>query len=335
MTKPFLAYTLGLLLLVISSLSIFFGEVPWTMVWQGALDRLYGLSNAWNPLIDERLPRFIVLLSTGASLAVSGAVMQALFHNPLASPSILGISCGGCLCIVIVFILGWNIHYPYAIPIAAFGGSLGTLLLIYLLSSYFRGTSSLNSLLLMGIALSTLLLSVQSALLYAMRDQWQLIQTLTEWEAGSTLDRNWKHVHMQFPLACIGLLVCWRYRREIDILSLGEEESLNLGVDVSTVRWRLFLCVAILTAGSLAAVGSIAFFGLILPHILRYFNGPSNLHLIPLCIIVGASSLVGLDFLLRLLQIQAFSIGNISAILGALFFILLLMGRQSVTENLN
>jgi iron complex transport system permease protein len=110
----------------------------------------------------------------------------------------------------------------------------------------------------------------------------------------------------------------------MNVLSLGEEEALNLGVDVPRVRWRLFLCVALLTGGALAAVGMIAFFGLILPHIMRALNGPNHRQLIPLCALGGAAALAALDLFLRVFTLYSFSIGNLSAIIGGCFFLLLL-----------
>ncbi len=293
------------------------------------MQRLFGNSTVWNPLLDERLPRLLVLLCTGASLAVSGAVLQSLFHNPLASPSILGMSCGGSLLVTVAFMMHWHLSHPYSIPLAAFGGCLATLLLVYSLSRR-NGEVQIATLILTGIAVSTLLLAIQGALTYALRDRWQLIQTLTEWEAGSTADRNWKHVHMQLPLTLIGLWGCWRYREEINILALGEEEAKNLGVEVAKVRWRLFLCISLLTGGALAAVGLIAFFGLVLPHVIRRISGADNRSLIPHNILAGSAALLFLDVFLRTFGIQSFSIGNISTIIGGLFFLLLLteMGSE-------
>lgn len=322
--KPFLIFAL----ILTSFGTLFFGATPWQLVWTGALERLQGLSDTWNPLLDERLPRLIVILCTGASLAVSGAVMQALFNNALASPNVLGISCGGSLCVVIAFVLGLHEQYPFVIPVAAFIGSLATLLFVYFLSRS-NGNMDLNTLILTGIAISTLLISIQAATMYALRDHWMLIQSLTEWEAGSTCDRSWRHVHMQLPLTLIGLFGCWHYRGEIDLLALGEEEASNLGVEVEQVRWRLFLCVALLTGGALAAVGLIAFFGLVLPHLVRYIQGPSNRQLITLCIVMGALSFSLMDLLLRFFEVHALSIGNVSAILGGFFFIILLRRSRS------
>lgn len=308
--------------------TLLMGETPWEIVWTGIKQRASGGPWQWNPLLDERLPRLIVILCTGASLAVSGAVMQALFHNPLASPSVLGITSGGSLVVVFVFIFGWHNNYPFLLPMSAVGGCFMTLLVVYSLSQS-PGNSSLQTLILSGIAISTVLMATQSAIIYAYRDHWQLIQTLTEWEAGSTADRGWHNVHMQLPLTLIGLTGCWAYRNEMNILALGEEEAKNLGVEVDTVRWRLFLCIALLTGGAIAAVGIIAYFGLVLPNLIRRTQGPDNRSLIPLCIIIGSTLLLALDLFLRFFSIHTFSIGNISAIIGGGFFLTLLFNRKT------
>jgi iron complex transport system permease protein len=253
--------------------------------------------------------------------------MQSLFQNPLASPSVLGITVGGCLLVVPIFILQWHIDYPFAVPLSAFIGSFFTLLLVYGLARR-DGQVHMTRLILTGIAISTLFLSIQCAILYSLRDNWQLIQLVTEWEAGSTADRNWRHVHMQLPLTLVGLWGCWHYRREVNILSLGQEEALNLGVDVSKVRWRLFLCVALLTGGAIAALGIIAFLGLVMPHLIRRLQGYDTTHLIPLCMLGGAIALASTDIILRFFQIHFLSIGNVSAIIGGIFFLSLLLGKR-------
>lgn len=301
------------------------GDVPWNSVWEGVLERFQGTATRWNPLLDERIPRLIVLLFTGAALAVSGTVTQALFQNPLASPSVLGISSGGFLAVIPLFLTQWHTSLPFAVPLAAFIGCLGTLLIVYSLARR-DGQIQMSTLILTGIAISTLLLAIQGAVLYAFRDNWQLIQMIAEWEAGSTSDRNWKHVHMLLPLALIGIFGCWTYRKELNLFSLGDEEALNLGVDVPKVRWRLFLSVALLTAGALAAIGIIPFYGLMIPHILRKINGADCIRLIPYSIIYGALILTCTDALLRMFDIHTLSIGNVSALLGGFFFLALLIG---------
>lgn len=329
MKKSFypISILLFLLLLFASCMTLMWGDSSLDQVWQSALYRIQGTSVDWNPLLDERLPRLFVLICTGASLAVAGTVTQSLFQNPLASPSVLGIPAGGSLLVVIVFILELHHKFPYAIPISAFIGCLGTLLLVYGLSRH-KGSVEMTHMVLTGIAVSTLVITIQSSIIYAFRDRWHIIQTLTEWEAGSTADRSWSHVHMQLPLTIFGLLGCLLYKKEINIMAFGEEEAKNLGVDVGKVRWRLFLCVSLLTSGAIAAVGSIAFFGLILPHLIRRFTGPDNRSLIPLSVLAGSAVLTSIDVVLRFFSLHAFSIGNISAIIGGLFFLCLLFSNR-------
>lgn len=307
--------------------TLLLGDTSWNVVWEGFLQRLHGTDASWNALLDERLPRLLVLLCTGASLAVTGAVMQALFQNPLASPMVFGLSAGGSLAAIAVFILGWHLAYPFTLPIAAILGCLGALLTVFSLSKR-HGTADNNSLILSGIALSTVLMAIQGAIMYALRNHWEFVSTFTEWEAGSSSDRSWLHVHLQLPLTLIGLWGCLYYRQELNLLTLGDEEAANLGVEVAQVRWRLFLCVCILTGGALAAMGLIAFFGLVLPHILRRLVGPDNRILIPGCVAVGGPVLVSLDLLLRLLHVQSISLGSVTALLGGIFFLTLLFNQQ-------
>ena len=135
-----------------STLTFFLGAIPWDAVWKGALERLHGNSTRWNPLLDERMPHFDQSSFLHQhSLAVSGAIMQALFQNPLASPSVLGISCGGCLLVIPVSILGLHYNYPFFVPLAAFSGCLLTLVLVYRISKQ-NGLVHLHHLILTGIA---------------------------------------------------------------------------------------------------------------------------------------------------------------------------------------
>ncbi len=314
---------LTLFFLLSLCLILFTGDMGHTELLHHAWKKLAGETSQWTPLLDERLPRALVLSCTGAALAVAGAVMQSLFQNPLASPGYLGVSSGGSLLVFLVFIFGWQENLTLLIPLAAVLGSFGTLLLVWRLSKT-NGVVELYHLILTGIAISTLLIAVQNALLYTYRHDWHLLQVMTEWQAGSTFNRNWTHVHLQLPLTLTGLWCCFAYRKEMNILSLGEEEAKNIGVDVATVRWRLFLSVALLTGGALAGIGIVAFFGLILPHIIRSFFGPNHRKLIPLSALLGATVLMLLDFLVRALGLHFLTIGNVTAILGGVFFFALL-----------
>lgn len=303
------------------------GDIPLSVIIEQTIERMQGTSTKWNALLDERIPRLLIILFCGAALATAGAVMQSLFQSPLASPSVLGVSAGGSLFVILVLSFQWHLAFPELWPIAAVLGCLLTLLMVYYLAIE-HGKMQVPLLVLAGVAISTLFLTFQSVLLYILRDHWQLVMTIREWEVGSTLNRTWKQFHLMAPLVLIGLWGCWRYRRELDLMSLGDEEAENMGVDVRKVRWRLFLCIALLTGGVIASLGIIAFFGLVLPNLLRLIHGSRNSVLIPSCILIGGITLAGMDLFLRLLDIQWMTIGNVSAVIGGLFFIGLLFKNR-------
>lgn len=313
---------LVLILAFCSLLLLMQGSVPLEEVLGQALMKINGNYSGWNPLLDERVPRLIVILCTGSSLALSGAVMQGLFQNPLASPSVLGTSLGGSLGVLILFISGLHLHYPFTLALAAFIGSLTLLGAVFFLN---RGNEGTHSLILIGLALTTFLLAVEGALLFMLRDRYSLIQLWMEWGSGSFADRSWSHVHQQLPLTLFGLIGCLKYRKEINLLSLGDEEALNLGVDVDRVRWRLFLFVSLLMAGSLAAAGIIPFFGLIMPHIVRRFVGANHQVLLPISCFAGALFLLLMELFLKTFSISILSIGQLSAFFGGLFYLTLLV----------
>lgn len=328
--KIYIAYIcLGILIAIFSAILLATGQIDWDTVWKGALERIQGTTHAWNALLDERIPRLIVLLCSGASLAASGAIMQSLLQNPLAAPTILGLTAGSSLMVVLVFISGFHLVYSWSVPLAAILGSLAILSILACMNRA-HDKRPFSELILLGIALATLLLAIQQTVLYAFRDNWQLIQVVTEWEAGSSFDRSWEHVHMQLPVTIIGLAVCFYYRNEMNILALGDEEARTLGVDVRTVRWRLILSVSLLSGGATAALGSVPFFGLILPHLLRRLFSSNHRILIPLCVFGGAATLIAFDILLRQTQLHFLTIGNLSAIFGGVFFLYLLRRKTFI-----
>lgn len=321
--------SLLLLLLLVAAIfgTLCIGPTEWSIVREGAIARLQGTSTAWNPLLDERLPRLLVLICSGASLTLAGIVTQSLFQNPLASPMSLGLTAGSSLCVLPLFFLGVHLSFPMLIPIAAFFGSLGTLLLVYTLAQE-KGHVHISTLLLTGMALSIVLSAMQATIFYAFREEWSLMQLLTEWAAGSTLDRTWQHAHLQLPLTLVGLLGCWSERHALNLLAAGEEEAFYLGVDVQQVRLRLFLSISLLVGGAMAGVGMIGFFSLILPHLTRRWMGHAHQLLFPAGLLLGATTLTTLDLILRAIPLHAFSIGTLSSLLGGFFFLFLLTEQR-------
>lgn len=154
------------------------------------------------------------------------------------------------------------------------------------------------------------------------------MRLLTEWAAGSTLDRTWQHVHLQLPLTLVGLLGCWSQRHTLNLLAAGEEEAFYLGVDVQQVRFRLFLSISLLVGGAMAGVGMIDFFSLVLPHLVRRWIGNAHQRLLPAGLLLGATTLTTLDLLLRSIPLHAFSIGTLSSLLGGAFFLFLLTEQR-------
>lgn len=323
---------LSILCIFTSIASLFLGETPLRLIVTTVLPRLQG-KESWNALIDERIPRVIITLLSGASLALSGCITQSLFQNPLASPSVLGCSFGGSLCVTLVFIFNLHQRLPFSLPFAAFLGCLVTLIFVFSIA-YQNSRLHLSTLILAGIAISTVISSIQGCISYMLRDNWHLLSTLKEWENGSLQHLTWKHVHMQAPLAIAGILNCLRYHKELDILSLGDEDALVLGVDVEKTRLHLFCSIALLVGGTLASCGIISFFGLILPHILRKLFGTSHFNLLVANIIGGSFALTFLDLLLRFLGIHIFTIGNLSAVIGGLFFLFLLIKKRSSQKRI-
>lgn len=329
LSKPTRLIGLLLLFLLVAATlgTLLSGPTEWATVRDGAMARLKGRSTAWNPLLDERLPRLLVLVCSGASLTLAGIVTQSLFQNPLASPMSLGLTAGSSLCVLPLFLLGYHLSFPMLIPIAAFCGSLGTLLLVYTLAQE-KGHVHISALLLTGMALSIVLSALQATIFYAYREEWSLMQLLTEWAAGSTLDRTWQHAHLQLPLTLVGLLGCWSERHALNLLAAGEEEAFYLGVDVQQVRWRLFLSISLLVGGAMAGVGMIGFFSLILPHLARRWIGHAHQLLFPAGLLLGAASLTTLDLILRAIPLHSFSIGTLSSLLGGFFFLFLLTEQR-------
>lgn len=309
-------------LLLISLLSLTVGETPFLEALKGL-----GVTPFWNPLWDERLPRLFILWITGASLAVAGALTQAVFANSLASPTILGISNGASLAILSVFFFGFHLTIPLFLPVAGFIGSFFSLFLIYFLSKKME-IHSIKALLLMGIALSSFLGSIEGAILFALRGEWEFIRAVTEWKAASTYFLTWSDFHLQFPLALSGIFLAISFSQELDLLSLGEEEASHLGLNVQKTRWQIFSVIALLLGSALITLGEVPFLGLIIPHIARLMRGATHKKLLLTCSLQGAIALTTIDFITRSFPFLHLSITHLMGALGGFFFIGLLFSKR-------
>jgi iron complex transport system permease protein len=272
-------------------------------------------------IMNIRLPRNICAALVGASLAVSGAILQGIMRNPLAAPNLIGVSSGGGLAAMIVLIVFPG--YSGALVPAAFLGALGTTTLVYALA-WKRGVHPAR-LVLAGIAVSSLLGSFINALMIFFPNR---VSGVLDFLVGSLSGRTWNHVRILWPYAAGGLALSFGLAPRLNILSLGDETAIGLGLKVEMTRFLAVATASLLAAASVSVVGLLGFVGLIGPHIARLLVGADFRVLLPASALLGAGLLVSCDVTARMLfdPVELPS-GIVTAALGAPFFLYLLRGK--------
>jgi len=286
---------------------------------------------------DIRLPRVVLGSLIGASLAVSGAVMQGLFRNPLADPGIVGVGSGAGLGAITVIVLGNTVLAPvigifgiYALPLAAFGGGLVSTLLLYRVATR-RGQTSIATMLLAGIALGALAGALSGMLVYVADDQE--LRDLTFWGLGSLAGATWAKIWAAGPIILAALAAAPFLARGLDAMVLGEATANHLGVRVQRVKNSAILAVAAATGASVAVAGGIGFVGIVVPHLLRLTIGPEHRYLLPASALLGASLLLVADAISRIVVAPAeLPIGIVTATLGAPFFLWILLRQRGLLD---
>ena len=286
---------------------------------------------------DIRLPRVILGAMIGASLAVSGAVMQGLFRNPLADPGIVGVSAGAGLGAVSVIVLGGTVLAPfialfgfYALPAAAFFAALIFTLVLYVVATR-RGQTSIATMLLAGIALGAMAGAYIGLLTY-LADDLQL-RDLTFWTLGSLAGSNWAKMAAAGPFIVSALLVSPFLGRGLNGLALGEASASHLGIPVQRFKRMAILVVAAATGASVAVSGGIGFVGVVVPHLLRLVIGPDHRYLLPASALLGASLLLLADAVSRTIVAPSeLPIGIVTAAVGAPFFLWILLRRRGIVD---
>ncbi|WP_426238759.1 FecCD family ABC transporter permease [Pararhizobium sp. DWP1-1-3] len=285
-------------------------------------------------ILDIRLPRAVLGLLVGASLAVSGAVMQGLFRNPLADPGLVGVSSGASLGAVLLIVLGSSFFGPlfaifgfYALPVAAFIGGLITTLLLYKIATR-SGQTSVATMLLAGIALGALAGAVTGVLIFIADDKQ--LRDLTFWGLGSLAGANWMKILSAGPIILVSLAVVPFLARGLNALTLGEAAAFHMGIPVQRLKNIAIVSVAASTGASVAVSGGIGFVGIVVPHVLRMLIGPDHRYLLPASALLGGTLLIFADMIARTIVPPAeLPIGIITAFAGAPFFLwILLRGRS-------
>ena len=288
-------------------------------------------------VFDLRLRRTLVAIAVGASLAYSGALLQGLFRNALASPSVLGISTGATVgasvAILVVGGHGASVLVEQAVEMAplfvslcAFLGALATTLVVTLLGTR-GGRLSVPTLLLAGIAMNTCLGGLLAALqAYALQDNLQVARALVSWTFGSLTDHATLRVGVVWGGLLAPALVAPFVARELDLLAGGEEDAASLGVDTGRIRLLVIGAASLATASAVAVAGQIAFLGLVVPHLLRLAGSTSHRRLLPLSMLAGACLLLGADLAQRALIGHAdLGPGVLMSMVGGPFFLFLLL----------
>ncbi len=278
-----------------------------------------------------RIPRILVGGMVGMALGVAGATMQGLFRNPMADPGIIGVSAGGATGAVLAIALGINTAFFLALPAFAFLGAMAAALLVYGIAAV-GGRFSTATLLLAGVAISSFLGAVISSVIVLAPNNESLREILF-WLAGGLDSRSWEHVRIAAPLILGGVAVIMIMARDLNLLILGDDDARSLGVRVGTVRLMLLGASSLVTGAAVAVSGTIAFVGLVTPHVLRLIFGPDHRVLIPMSALGGAAFVIVADTLARtIFQPAEFRVGILTAFVGAPFFILLLIRNKRRAE---
>ena len=331
---------LGLLILAVSLVSLSVGPVniPVGHVASIVLS-VFGLDLAdfgrTEQLVIEqiRLPRIVVGASVGAALGVAGATMQGLFRNPMADPGIIGVSAGGAVGAVVAIATGMAGLFFLALPTFAFVGAISATFLVYGIAAV-GGRFSMATLLLAGVAVNAFLGAVVSAIIIALPDNGPLREILF-WLAGGLDSRSWDHVWTSAPLVVGSFLVILLMLRDLNLLMLGDDEARSMGVRVGIARPALLAAAALATGAAVAVSGTIAFVGLVTPHVLRMLLGPDHRVLVPMSAAGGAVFVIVADTVARtIVQPAEFRVGVLTAFVGAPFFIFLLIKNKRQVYSL-
>lgn len=283
-------------------------------------------------LIDIRLPRMLLGMFVGASLAVAGAMMQGMFRNPLADPGLIGVSSGAALAAVATIALGNSLAAPwiktfgaYALPMAAFVGGIATTMILVSIVSR-QGQMAVSTLLLAGVALAALNGALMGLIAYSSDDRE--LRDLTLWMLGSLSGASWPKVFAVIPFALLVALVLPRLIRGLNGLLLGEAEAFHLGIDVERTKRAIVLVTSAAVGAAVAVSGILGFVGIVVPHLVRLLAGPDHRIVLPASALMGATLVLTADILARMLLRPAeLPLGVVMAILGAPIFLHMVVKR--------
>ncbi|ALX48672.1 FecCD family ABC transporter permease [Lentibacillus amyloliquefaciens] len=312
-----LVFSIGL------SVSLGAADIHLSIIWQAVFNFNDNVTS--HQVIQElRLPRALAAVMTGAFLAVSGAVMQGLTRNSLASPSIMGVTNGAAFALVLVMAF-----YPavsnFGMTLASFAGAGVTVILIFMIGSISPGGLTPVKLALAGVAIGTLLSSLSSVIAL----HFQLEKQLGFWMAGGLAGTDWASIQVLLISGAVGMLIALMISKSMTVLNLGEDVAAGLGQNNIVIKIMGIITVLLLTGAAVSVAGAIGFIGLIIPHMTRFIMGTDYRWIIPVSALFGALLLVLSDVVSRLINAPYETpVGAITSLIGVPFFLYLARGSS-------
>ncbi|MEW6732193.1 MAG: iron ABC transporter permease [Acidobacteriota bacterium] len=330
LTRPYLFTVIALLslLLIFSfAIALLFGSesLAWRASVAAFVNRLSGRPTGLSVEVETilftvRLPRALFALAAGAALSVAGAALQALLRNPLAEPYVLGVSSGAAVGAVLAIVFAET--FPLSQPLGAFAGAAVTIFTVYILGQGASGTST-DRLILAGVITTSFL---WAAIIFILTvASTSRLRGIAFWLMGDLSGGTTTLLTFTLITTSVVIALIYSMARTLNLLMVGEESALSLGVNVERVKLALYLLASLLTGTTVAVVGSIGYIGLIVPHIIRMAWSSDHRLLIPAAALMGASLLLLADTLARILIApRELPVGAITALIGAPLFVYLL-----------
>lgn len=279
-----------------------------------------------------RLPRVILAVLIGSGLAVAGAALQGLFRNPLADPTLIGVSAGASFTAVLMILLQASVpvlRNMYIMHIATFGGAFVTALIVFRISRT-GGQAMMTTMLLAGVAINALCNAMTGFLTYNANEEQ--LRSITFWTLGSLGGASWQTVSGVLPFILLPVILLPRTAQALNVFALGEREAMHSGVKTAALKTQLIICATMAVAAGVAVAGIIGFVGLVVPHIIRQIAGPDHRILIPCSAITGAILLTLADLISRTVAAPAeVPVGIVTALVGTPVFIWLIIKQKKLT----
>lgn len=315
----------SLLLLIWGSLFLYYPQAfsGWetlSVFWAGA-DELAQIT-----VLELRLPRTLVAVAMGANLAVAGALLQTITRNPLASPSLLSVNSGASLAMVTATAVLPSFFSGYSIALVASIGGAFSWSLVMLISGGWRANSERNRVILAGIAVSLFCTALTKLVIIIAEDQ---AANIMNWLAGGIAHSRWVEWQIILPFFILSALFCFFFASRLNLLNLSDESVQSLGINLFQLRWLSNIVSLLIIGSSVSIAGPVAFIGLLIPHLARYWIGYDLRKVLPMSMILGAALMLTADILARAVTFPSeIPAGAILALIGAPIFVLFAKGKR-------